>query len=43
MTRTILVWLIVIAAVITVLGGASLIISNNAVPAVGGAPVGFIH
>jgi len=43
MTRTTLAWLIVIAAVITVLGGASLIVVNNAVQSGAGAPVGFIH
>jgi len=43
MNRTTFVWLIVIAAVVTILGGASLIVANNAVPAAAGAPVGFIH
>jgi hypothetical protein len=43
MTHTTLVWLIVIAAVITVLGGASMIVANNADRSGAGASVGFIH
>jgi hypothetical protein len=43
MTRNTFVWLIVIAAVMVVLGGASLIVANNPAQTGAGAPVGFIH
>jgi len=43
MTRNTFVWLVVIAAITVVLGGASLIVTDNQVQAGAGAPVGFIH
>jgi hypothetical protein len=43
MTRTRFVWLIIVALVALVLGGASFIVSNNRVGSVTGAPAGFIH
>jgi hypothetical protein len=43
MTRNTFVWLVVIAALAVVLGGASLIVANNPARAGAGAPIGFIH
>jgi hypothetical protein len=43
MTRTRFVWLIIVALVALVLGGASFIVANNPVGSVTVAPVGFIH
>ena len=43
MTRNAFVWLVVTVAVTVVLGGASLIVANNAAQAGAGAAVGFIH
>jgi hypothetical protein len=36
-------WLIIVALVALVLGGASFIVANNPVGSVTGAPAGFIH
>jgi hypothetical protein len=43
MTRTRFVWLIIVALVALVLGGASFIVANNPVGSATGAPAGFIH
>jgi hypothetical protein len=43
MTRTRLVWLIIVTLVVLVLGGASFIVANNPAGSAAGAPAGFIH
>jgi hypothetical protein len=43
MTRKMLVWFIVVAAMAVVLGGASLIVANSGTSAAGDAPSGFVH
>jgi hypothetical protein len=43
MNRKTILWLIVVAAIVAVVSGASLIVGNNSAPASAGAPVGFIH
>ena len=43
MSRKALVWLIVVATIVAVVGGASLIVAKNSVPAGTGVSAGFIH